>query len=272
MQQLLGQTVICIGGSAGIGLETARLARTEGADVVLTGRDADRLDRAATEVGAQRTAAFDATDDDALRAFFGTVTTVDHILITAGGPRYVPLLQMNSAEVREALGQHVTLALEVARSARSLMQPGGSLVLMGGTGGRRIDHRLGIVPAATAAREILRRLHYVMASKASPQAKLNLVVSIIAQVLNSEVCSIYLLREGVLELFATRGLAPEAVHVTKLAMGEGLVGTIAANVEMLNLAEAAALSDRSACGRRGRRGPAGGARGHRSGCPRCPTR
>jgi len=94
------------------------------------------------------------------------------------------------------------------------------------------------VSATSAAREILRRLHYVMASKATAQAKLNLTVQIIAQVLDSEVCSIYLLRDGWLELFATKGLAQEAVHVTRLARGEGLVGTIATTREPLNLAEA----------------------------------
>ncbi len=99
------------------------------------------------------------------------------------------------------------------------------------------------VSAAAAAREILTRLHDVMASRAAAQGKLNSVVNIIGETLNSEVCSIYLLREGVLELFATRGLAQEAVHVTKLALGEGLVGTIAANVETLNLDEAAAHPD-----------------------------
>ncbi|AJP73332.1 phosphoenolpyruvate--protein phosphotransferase [Sphingomonas hengshuiensis] len=92
--------------------------------------------------------------------------------------------------------------------------------------------------AAASAREILTRLHDVMAKRLPAQAKLNAVVEIIGTVLNSEVCSIYLLREGVLELFATRGLKQEAVHVTKLALGEGLVGTIAANVETLNLDEA----------------------------------
>jgi len=97
--------------------------------------------------------------------------------------------------------------------------------------------------AAASARAILTRLHDVMASRAAAQAKLNGVVNIIGESLHSEVCSIYLLREGVLELFATRGLAQEAVHVTKLGMGEGLVGTIAANVETLNLDEAAAHPD-----------------------------
>lgn len=96
---------------------------------------------------------------------------------------------------------------------------------------------------AAAARQILIRLHEVMASRINAQAKLNKVVEIVGEVLTSEVCSIYLLREGVLELFATRGLKQEAVHVAKLALGQGLVGTIAQNVETLNLDEAAAHPD-----------------------------
>ena len=99
------------------------------------------------------------------------------------------------------------------------------------------------VSAAASAREILVRLHDVMASRTPAQAKLNQVVQIIGEAIGSEVCSIYLLREGVLELFATRGLAEEAVHVTKLALGEGLVGTIAEDVEVLNLDEAASHPD-----------------------------
>ncbi|HEX8387704.1 MAG TPA: phosphoenolpyruvate--protein phosphotransferase [Sphingomonas sp.] len=96
------------------------------------------------------------------------------------------------------------------------------------------------MPSAVAsAREILTRLHDVMAARPPAQAKLNQVVGIIGEAMHSEVCSIYLRRDGVLELFATRGLAQEAVHVTKLALGEGLVGTIAQNVEILNLDEAA---------------------------------
>jgi len=99
------------------------------------------------------------------------------------------------------------------------------------------------VSTATSAREILTRLHDVMASRANAQAKLNQVVAIIGEATSSEVCSIYLLRDGALELFATRGLKQEAVHVTKLALGEGLVGTIADRSEILNLDEAAAHPD-----------------------------
>ena len=99
------------------------------------------------------------------------------------------------------------------------------------------------VSAAASAREILTRLHDVMAARSPAQSKLNSVVGIIAEAIDSEVCSIYLLREGVLELFATRGLDQDAVHVTKLALGEGLVGTIAEQVEVLNLDEAASHPD-----------------------------
>jgi NAD(P)-dependent dehydrogenase (short-subunit alcohol dehydrogenase family) len=149
--ELGGQTVVLIGGSAGIGLETARRARLEGAEVILTGRNPDRLERAAAEVGARSTAAFDATDTAALQGFFRELSArVDHVMVTAGGPSYVPLLEMSAAQVRDALSDHVVLDLEVAGAAAGAMRPDGSLVFMGGTGGRRIDHRLGIVSAATA--------------------------------------------------------------------------------------------------------------------------
>ncbi len=96
---------------------------------------------------------------------------------------------------------------------------------------------------AAAARKILQRLHEVMAARTNAQVKLNKVVEIIGEELSTEVCSVYLLREGTLELFATRGLNQDAVHVTRMAMGEGLVGIIAQNVETLNLEQAAAHPD-----------------------------
>ncbi|MGO8960924.1 MAG: SDR family oxidoreductase [Streptosporangiaceae bacterium] len=148
---LAGQTVVAIGGSAGIGFETARRARAEGAEVVLTGRNPDRLKQAALEVGAQRTAAFDANDAAALEQFFQDLPApINHVMVTAGGPRYEPLLEMDSAEVRQALSEHVVRALEVARNAVGKMRPGGTLLFMAGTAGRRIGHGLGIASAATA--------------------------------------------------------------------------------------------------------------------------
>ena len=101
---LTGQTVVLLGGSAGIGLETARLARAEGADVILVGRNPERLERAAREVDAKSTAAFDATDVDALERFFeGQPKPVDHVLVTAGGPHYQPLAEMDFAEARRTV-------------------------------------------------------------------------------------------------------------------------------------------------------------------------
>ena len=93
--------------------------------------------------------------------------------------------------------------------------------------------------AAASAREILTGLHDVMARRGSAQTKLDRVVDLIAAAMASEVCSIYLLRDQSLELFATHGLRKEAVHVTRLAFGEGLVGTIAEDGRVLNLDEAA---------------------------------
>ena len=144
--------MVLIGGSAGIGLETARRARSEGAEVVLTGRNPERLEQASQEVGAKSTAAFDATDPGSMKRFFEDLPgPIDHVLVTAGGPHYGPLLEMDPDEVSLALSDHIVLALAVARNAVGKMRPGGSLLLMGGTGGRRISPELGIVSAATAA-------------------------------------------------------------------------------------------------------------------------
>jgi NAD(P)-dependent dehydrogenase (short-subunit alcohol dehydrogenase family) len=150
--ELLGQTVVVIGGSAGIGLETARRALREGAEVVLTGRDPERLERAASDVDARSTAAFDANDPASMERFFnGLPDPIDHVMITAGRPRYGSLLEMDADEVRDAVSDHLVVALEVARNAAGRMRPGGTLVLMGGTGGRKISRELGIASAATAA-------------------------------------------------------------------------------------------------------------------------
>jgi NAD(P)-dependent dehydrogenase (short-subunit alcohol dehydrogenase family) len=151
--ELLGQTVVLIGGSAGIGLETARRARAEGAEVVLTGRNPARLERAAADVGARSTAAFDANDAEAMKRFFEDLPDpIDHVMLTGPGPRYGPaLLERNADEVRLALTDHVVLPLEVARNTAGKIRPGGTLIFMGGTGGRRISRELGIVSSATAA-------------------------------------------------------------------------------------------------------------------------
>jgi NAD(P)-dependent dehydrogenase (short-subunit alcohol dehydrogenase family) len=172
--ELLGQTVVLIGGSAGIGLETARRARQEGADVILVGRNRERLERAALDVDAKSTAAFDANDPEALRAFFDELPgPIDHVLTTAGGPHYKPMLEMDAEEVRRSLGGHAVQAIEIARTAAPKLRPGGSLVLMGGTGGRRIRRELGIVSAATA---VLPPLTATLALELAP-VRVNLIAA-----------------------------------------------------------------------------------------------
>ena len=81
-RELLGQTVVIIGGSAGIGLETARRARADGAEVILTARNPAPLAEAAREVGALSTAAFDASDSASLEHFFDSLPDpIDHVLV-----------------------------------------------------------------------------------------------------------------------------------------------------------------------------------------------
>lgn len=151
MPELEGQTVVVIGGSAGIGLETARRARAEGADVVLTGRDHERLRQAATEVDARSVAAFDATDAELLDEFFRGLDPIDHVLVTAGRPHYGALLEMDLEDARRDLAEHALLAVQVSRSAVGRLRPGGSLLFLGGTGARHPGIGMGFVSTVTAA-------------------------------------------------------------------------------------------------------------------------
>jgi NAD(P)-dependent dehydrogenase (short-subunit alcohol dehydrogenase family) len=150
--ELRGQTVVVIGGSAGIGLETARRARAEGARLILAGRNPERLRQAASELEAYSTAAFDATDPALLDQFFRDLPDrIDHVMVTAGRPTYGRVLDMDLAQARRALDEHLLLALQVARHAATRVRPGGTLLLMGGTGARRPGLGLAIASTVTAA-------------------------------------------------------------------------------------------------------------------------
>ncbi len=150
--ELLGQTVVVIGGSSGIGLETARRARAEGANLILTGRSPERLQQAALELEARSTAVFDATDAAPVERFFRDLPApIDHVMVTARRPHYGRLIDMDPAQVRRALDEHLMLAVQVARAAAGKVRSGGTLLFMGGTGGRRPAIGLGIVSTVTAA-------------------------------------------------------------------------------------------------------------------------
>ena len=156
--ELGGQLVVVIGGSAGMGYETALRARAEGAAVVITGRDPVRLERAANELDANSFAAFDATDTARLEKFFANLPTpIDHVMVTAGRPHYAPLLELDRSEARRDLEEHLLLMIDVARNAADKVRPGGTLVFIGGTGGRQPRVGLGLVSTVTAASPALVR-------------------------------------------------------------------------------------------------------------------
>lgn len=152
--ELEGQTVVVIGGSSGIGLQTARRAHHEGAKVVLTGRDHQRLLGAARDVDvpSARTSAFDATDPRQLEQFFNELSgPIDHVMLTAGTSYYSPLRDMEFEHVQRAFDEHLLLTLRVARGVAELIRPGGTLLYMTGTGARRPGMGLSIAAIFAAA-------------------------------------------------------------------------------------------------------------------------
>jgi NAD(P)-dependent dehydrogenase (short-subunit alcohol dehydrogenase family) len=146
-----GQTVLVIGGSSGIGLETARRAHGEGASVIITARDPERVHRAGLELAAC-IAAFDATDFDRLERFFAEIPTqIDHVLVTVPGPRRVPLAEFDVEDARRELDAHLVLPLRVAREAAAKVRPGGTLVFTGCIDGGYAEAGSAFVSALTAA-------------------------------------------------------------------------------------------------------------------------
>jgi NAD(P)-dependent dehydrogenase (short-subunit alcohol dehydrogenase family) len=147
---LLGQTVVVIGGSSGIELETARRARAEGAELVLAGLDRGPLEDAAAELGAKQTAAFDATDTEALRRFFADLPVpIGHVMVTGPGPYYAPLADLDRERAHRDFDNHQWLAIEVARNSVGRVRADGTLLFMAGLAGRPGPGLL--LEAATAA-------------------------------------------------------------------------------------------------------------------------
>jgi NAD(P)-dependent dehydrogenase (short-subunit alcohol dehydrogenase family) len=171
---LTGQTVVVIGGSSGIGLETARRARREGAGVILTGRSTDRLEQAAREVGALSTTAFDVTDPAALDRFFaGLPETIDHVMVTGPGPYYAPLADLERERAHQDFEEHVWLPIAVTQHATGRVRPGGTLLFMGGTGARRPERGGSLISAVTAGQPALIRN---LALEAAP-VRVNLIAA-----------------------------------------------------------------------------------------------
>jgi NAD(P)-dependent dehydrogenase (short-subunit alcohol dehydrogenase family) len=150
--QLAGQTVLVIGGTSGMGLETARLARAEGAKLILVARNPDQLEQTSRELGAQSTAAFDATNFDQLNKFFDALPApIDHVMVTGPGPYYAPLAEFDFQKAHRDVEAHLFLPIHVARLAVNKVRAGGTLLFMSGTGGRHVEKGGTLISALTAA-------------------------------------------------------------------------------------------------------------------------
>jgi NAD(P)-dependent dehydrogenase (short-subunit alcohol dehydrogenase family) len=153
---LKGQTVVVLGASAGIGLETARLARSEGAELILTARKPEKLERAAQELGAISSEAFDVTDWARLERFFESLPSpIDHVMVTAGGPYYASFDEIDFERALGGLDAELLMPIRVARYTRDRVRPGGSLVFIGGTGGRHTATGFSLVHTVTIAKPAL---------------------------------------------------------------------------------------------------------------------
>jgi NAD(P)-dependent dehydrogenase (short-subunit alcohol dehydrogenase family) len=149
-----GQLVAVLGGSSGIGRATAELARDVGADLIITGRNAARVEAVGAELGA-RTATLELSDADGLRAFFDMLSAVDHVLVTGGGPVYAPISELGMTAVGAYLDEHLEGSLRVARECAGRVRPGGSLTFITGTDARRPGVGNSVAGIAAAALPVI---------------------------------------------------------------------------------------------------------------------
>jgi NAD(P)-dependent dehydrogenase (short-subunit alcohol dehydrogenase family) len=155
---LRGQTVVVIGGTSGMGLETARRARSEGAKLILAARNAEHLEQVSRELGTLSTAAFDATDFDQLQKFFDALPTpIDHVMLTGPGPYYALLADFDFEKAQRDIQAHLFLPIQIARLAAKKVRAGGTLIFMTGTGARHVEKGGTLISALTAAMPALAR-------------------------------------------------------------------------------------------------------------------
>jgi NAD(P)-dependent dehydrogenase (short-subunit alcohol dehydrogenase family) len=151
---LSGQKVVVVGGSSGIGLATAELARREGAEVIIASRNADRLNAASQKLGVKGIVA-DVTSDDSVAGLFRACGPVDHVVVTAAQLRSGPFKTVSMEDVRSTMEGKFWGAWRVARAAE--IRAGGSLTLVSGYLSIRPRPNSAIVGAANGAIESLAR-------------------------------------------------------------------------------------------------------------------
>jgi len=152
--QLAGKKVVVVGGSSGIGLATAVLAKREGADVVIASRNAERLQAAADKIGAKAIQT-DVTSDESVANLFRTCGPVDHVVVTAAQLRTGPFKSVSMDDVRATMDGKFWGAWRCARAAE--IRSGGSLTLVSGFLSVRPRPNSAIVGAANGALESLTR-------------------------------------------------------------------------------------------------------------------
>lgn len=151
---LAGKKVVVVGGSSGIGLAIAELAKREGADVIIASRNAERLNAVAEKSGVKAIPA-DVTSDESVASLFRACGQVDHVIVTAAQLRTGPFKTVAMEDVRATMEGKFWGAWRVARSAD--IRPGGSLTLVSGFLSVRPRPNSAIVGAANGAIESLAR-------------------------------------------------------------------------------------------------------------------
>ena len=127
--QLAGKKVVVVGGSSGIGLATAELAKSEGAEVIIASRSAEKLNAAADKLGAKAIPT-DVTSDDSVANLFRQCGPVDHVVVTAAQLKTGPFKTVSMDDVRSTMEGKFWGAWRVARAAD--IRAGGSLTLVSG--------------------------------------------------------------------------------------------------------------------------------------------